>query len=515
LPKPPTFVLVLLVAGVTSTTATARAQEDDLVVPAEAPTKVPAHPAAGTPPQAEAAASQPSSPPPTAPPSSASTVPVSHDPAPSAEAAMRADVEALRGEVAALREKQDAPRPFLELWDSTRSSTTPWDLPGRDGLWVAGYMQSQYEAHQESQDQLAPGGAVVNKDRFVVRRTRLKLIGAWRFAETQIELNGDTTSGFNVNLQHAEATLHYRPDPAKVPLIAATLGLFDTPFGYELPESPRSRPFMERTTMSRAFWAGEPDLGVRLAGGLSFFRWTIAVLNGHPLGDKQYPGQDPVSAKDVVFRFGADTEPRPGLKVTGDFSVLTGRGFHAGTDATKASLQWNDLNEDGIVQPNELQGVPAQAATPSQTFSHWAIGADLQVATEDPLGALKVYGEVTVGQNIDRAFVIADPVQSGTDTRELGFYVGVTQEVMKYGLVGFRYDYYDPNADIFDKRGGQLIPFTDTVQTFSPLVGLILPHRARALVEYDVIRNYLARDPSGVPTNLKTNTLTARLQVEL
>ncbi len=428
---------------------------------------------------------------------------------------LRADIGALRQEVRELRAQQEAQHGLLEIWDGAKSSTTPWDIPGRDGIWVTGYMQSQYETHQDSQDQLAPGGVLVNKDRFLVRRARLKLIGEWKFAEAQIELNADTTNGFNVNLHHAEATLHYRPDPAKVPILQATLGLFDTPFGYELPESPRARPFMERTTMSRAFWPGEPDLGLRVSGGLGFFRWTIAAVNGHPLGSPQYAGQDPIAAKDALFRFGIDTAPRPGLKIAADVSVLSGMGFHAGTDATKASVQWNDLNEDGIVQPNELQGIPAEAATPSQSFSHWAVGADLQASYENSLGLMKLYGELAIAQNLDRGMFIADPVLTGTDTRELGWYVGFVQEVMTYGLVGFRYDYYDPNADVFDKRGGKLLPYSERIETFSPLLGVVLPHRAKALVEYDVIRNYLARDADGVPANLKMNTLTLRLQVEL
>jgi hypothetical protein len=87
--------------------------------------------------------------------------------------------------------------------------------------------------------------------------------------------------------------------------------------------------------------------------------------------------------------------------------------------------------------------------------------------------------------------------------------------VSSYGLVGFRYDYYDPNADIFDKRGGKLLPYSDRVETFSPLIGAVLPQRAKALVQYDVSRNFLARDALGVPANLKMNTLTFRLQVEL
>jgi hypothetical protein len=493
--------------GLSMSSSRALAQEDDLVVPAQPVMVAPTPPASAAPPTA-AGPVMPTLMPLPSPPLAPTFPPPPPD-------GLRADVEALREEIRALREAQKAPRPFLALWDSAKSSTTPWDIPDGDGIWLTGYMQSQYETTQDSQDQLAPGGVIVNKDRFLVRRARLKVIGAWRFAETQIEINGDTTNGFNLNLHHAEASIHYRPDPTKVPIAQLTMGLFDTPFGYELPESPRSRPFMERTTMSRAFWISEPDLGLRASGGLRFFRWTVAAVNGYPLGSKEYAGQDPIAAKDVIFRVGVDTAPSHDVKVSGDVSVLTGTGFHAGTDATKSSLQWNDLNEDGLVQVNELQGVPAQAATLSQNFPHWAVGADLQTSYEDPLGSLKVYGELTIAQNLDRSMFIADPILSGTDTRELGWYVGVTQEVMTYGLVGFRYDYYDPNADIFDKRGGLLIPYSDSIQTFSPLVGAVLPHRAEALVQYDIIRNYLARDATGVPANLKMNTLTVRLQVEL
>jgi hypothetical protein len=500
-----TFALAAVACVLASSSARAAdpQPDDDVEIQADTTPKP-----APTPASAPAAGAAPSAPPsPSAAPTPAAE-PASDD--------VHAEIQSLRDEVRAMKERDEAEhRPFLEIWPGDKSSTTPWEIPGREGLWLTGYMQSQYESHADSQDQLAPGGVLLNQDRFLVRRARLKLIGEWKWAATQIEINGDTTKGFNLNLHHAEATLHYRPDPTKVPVAQATLGLFDTPFGYELVESPRSRPFMERTTMSRAFWPGEPDLGVRLSGGYEFFRWTVGAVNGHPLGDKQYPGQDPIGAKDVIFRFGVDTKPRPELGIAADVSVLKGKGFHPGTDATKGTLQWTDLNEDGIVQPYELQAVPPAAATPSQTFDHWAVGADVQATYKSRFGKTKVYGEVTLAQNMDRAMFVADPVLTSIDTRELGWYVGVLQDVTEYGLVGFRYDYYDPNSDVLDKRGGKLLPFSEAIKTFSPVAGLVLPQRARLLFQYDIVRNYLARDAVGVPTNLQMNTWTLRLQVEL
>ncbi len=116
---------------------------------------------------------------------------------------------------------------------------------------------------------------------------------------------------------------------------------------------------------------------------------------------------------------------------------------------------------------------------------------------------------------MDRALFVADPAVTNVDQRELGYYVGVTQEVLRYGVVGFRYDFYDPNSDAFDNRGGKLIPFSEALRTYSTLVGLVLPDRARLLLQFDVNRNALARDPRGVPTNLQSNAWTVRLQVQL
>jgi hypothetical protein len=391
----------------------------------------------------------------------------------------------------------------------------PWVMPP-DGLSFGAYVQAQYETHQDSEDQLLQGGTLGNKDRYSIRRARVSLLGEWEYAAVALEVDANTTSGPQVDLRKAEASLQYRPDRKKPPMIMATLGQFDTPFGYELVESPRTRWFMERSVLSRAFWPGEPDLGLRLAGALGFFRWTIASINGNPLGESTpYALQDPLAAKDVVFRFGIDASPREDLQIAGGISATRGKGFHAGTDATKSGLQWVDINGDGMVQLIELQPIIGRAATPSQSFDRWAAGADIRVSAKTPIGVTKVYAEIVAAANMDRGLFVADPIAAGADQRELGFYAGVVQEICHYGVVGFRFDMYDPNSDALDKRGGQLLPYSQVITTASPLVGLMLPDgRARLALQYDIIHNGLARDSEGVPTNLKENTLTLRLQVQ-
>jgi hypothetical protein len=201
--------------------------------------------------------------------------------------------------------------------------------------------------------------------------------------------------------------------------------------------------------------------------------------------------------------------------VSGGVSFLTGTGFHAGTDATPNGVVWRDLNENSIIDGAELTAQPGSAATPSLTFRHWAVNADLQVALRTRLGWTRLYGELSLASNLDRAVYPADPIAAGADVRQLGAYLAVSQEVTRWGVVGFRWDYYDANSDFLDSRRGRFVPASLAVQTFSPVVGVVLPDRAKLLFQYDAIVDSLARDHRGVPTDLRNDQWTLRLQMEI
>jgi hypothetical protein len=167
-----------------------------------------------------------------------------------------------------------------------------------------------------------------------------------------------------------------------------------------------------------------------------------------------------------------------------------------------------------MIDAGELVGVPGTAATPSQDFDRWAINVDVRLSVDSLLGRTTVYGEATAGVNMDRGMFQADPIASGGDVRELGYYGAITHEVSAL-LVGVRYDYYNPNADFFLKRQGKLLPSTDSLHTTSPVLGVKIGAHARVSAQYDFNRNYLAFDERGVPTSLADNRLTVRLQGEL
>jgi hypothetical protein len=414
-----------------------------------------------------------------------------------------------------------APAPTATPAAGAAPSPAPTSEPDLDplrGIVITAYVQAQLENHEDSEDQLRPGGALMNQNRFLVRRGRVKLAREWEYSSVMLEVDGNTTSRQAFSLWHAEASVLWRggnPAPAP-PVVKLTGGIFDAPFGYELVESPRTRYFLERSVQSRAFFPSEPDLGARLSGQLGWLRYSLAFMNGDPLGEPTpYAGLDPNNHKDFVGRIGA-VVPVSNFEVSAGVSVLNGLGFVRGSDATKATLVWNDLNEDRKVQvDSEILPQPASAASPSYNFRHWAMGADLEARLKTGAGTTFLNAEIQLGSNMDRGLFIANPSIGGQDTRELGFNVAFVQEITPYAAVGFRTDYYNPNADFLGFQSGKLIPVSERVRTYSPLVAVQIPGRARLVFQYDFIRDFYGRDARGVPNDLANDAWTLRLQGEL
>jgi hypothetical protein len=383
---------------------------------------------------------------------------------------------------------------------------------------VSGYVQAQYQHSQLSQDQISADGTAENQDRFLVRRARLRIERGWDFAYATIEVDGNNENGFVFGLRRAEAALLWRaPDPTAPPLLVFRAGLTDIPFGYELFEPNRTRLFLERTTGSHALFPGDTDFGAQLSGAISVFRYALGVFDGTPVpdSDPSSAGVDLTSEKDFMARFGAETQPSKAVGVSGGVSFVNGTGLHQGTIATKGSLQWNDQSGSGTLTQGEITGIPGQAATPSATFSRWAVGADLELRLKTPIGRGLLYGEVYVASNYDRGLVVADPVETGVSLREVSWYAAYVQEVTRWGLIGLRVDAYNPNGDATSQSGGTLLPVSQTITTWSPLVGLVLPDRARLVFEYDRVLNQSGLNASGVPTQLAEDQWALRLQVQL
>jgi hypothetical protein len=387
----------------------------------------------------------------------------------------------------------------------------------RLGVYISGYLQVQYGQNELSEDQLLQGGAPLNQNRFSVRRGRLRVNGRWKYVRTDFELDGSNSRGPSVSPRRASISgVLPSSDDKAPPWLLLTVGLTEIPLGLELQQGQDELLFLERTTGSLAFFPGPVDTGGKLEAAYGPLRLQAAVMNGVPLDDRAGgpSGLDPTGKPDYIGRIGVDVSPIEPLRIAAGASFLSGKGFHPGSDATKSVLQWDDQNADGEFSTTEVVQVAGRGALPSSTFDRWAVGADVEVDFKTPIGWTRLYGELVLATNLDRALYVADPTLGGSDIRELSWYAAFTQDVTEYGFVGLRYDVYDPNSDLVDSRRGKSIPDDASLITISPLAGVRWHNVGRLTFQYDRVEDSLARDKRGVPTDVANNQWTLRAQGE-
>jgi hypothetical protein len=380
-------------------------------------------------------------------------------------------------------------------------------------LSLTGFLQSDVQWEQASQDQLDPAThQPLNDTRFLIRRARLKPEVRYGFVSGLIEADFNTLQGAQARIIGAEVSATWQRKNET--LLQGTLGQFKIPFGLEVPQSDRERLFMERSTVMRALFPGEYDLGLRAQGQWRFVRYALAWMNGQPIGEKQFADQAPLSPRDLVGRVGIDAEAVTGVRIEAGFSGLAGSGFHPGTAATKDQIVWRDTNGDNLAQAAELQIIPGQPAQPSAAFGHQALGGDLRVTLDLlPFGRTVVLGELVWAKNLDRAIVPADPVAVGRDLRGLGGYAALTQELTRWAAVGVRYDRYNPDLDALDSRAGQVMSRDLSFSTLAVTAAFIYRPVLRVIAEYDHNTNALGRDAQGAPTNLASDAFIMRGEV--
>lgn len=380
-------------------------------------------------------------------------------------------------------------------------------------LDLTGYVQADAVAwSQASVDELDPStGQPLNEDRFLIRRGRLRAEAHRDALSAAIEFDGNTQAGPAARVVSAQVGWTFAPGDQ--PLAVVTAGLFKIPFGVEVPASERDKPFLEPPAVSRALFPGNYDAGAMAAGRYGLARWSLAIMNGAPVGDAQWKGKDPASSYDVVGRLGADVAGPRRLRIEAGVSALSGTGLHPGTPPTKDGIQWVDDNQNGRVDPTEIQIVPGSPGEPSHTFSRNALGADLQVHwCLCALGVGSAFVEAALATNLDRGLVYADPVAASRDLRQLGFALGAVQDVGDHLQVGARYDRYDADRDAMDREGVDLI---NVHKVFSTLAVMATArwYDARVIVEYDHERNPFGRGDDGAPATRAADRLTFRAQV--
>lgn len=133
-------------------------------------------------------------------------------------------------------------------------------------LKLSGYVQARYQYT----DSTPPLSA------FSVRRARIKAEYQGDWSRYMVQIDGMGGVDF---IRDAEATL-MEPWSGKQ-YISLTAGLHKVPFGIEGPTSSSDREFPERSRMTRSFFPGERDRGVKLAFHYKFLWAYAGVYDGN------------------------------------------------------------------------------------------------------------------------------------------------------------------------------------------------------------------------------------------
>lgn len=388
-----------------------------------------------------------------------------------------------------------------------------------DHVHVGGFAQVDFLHRQISRDELSDGSREpLNETGFLLRNARLGVAGEWRYVGARAQADF-FSNGLGVRPATVDVHAQWPGKIGKPPIVRLSVGLLRVPFGFENhDQTDVARFFGERSLVSHALIPGLFDVGAQLSGHFWAIDWALGVHNGQPVGAPGFGYRDPNRAKDYVGRVHTRGHLTPWFDAGLGFSFLTGKGFSAGTSPTKDSFDWVDLNEDGRVSVAELIPIAGSAGRPSQNFSRWGVGADVQLRFAIPkLGTMMLYAEGAIASNLDRAIAIADPVLLGRDQRGIGWYGGLTQAFTRHASIGFRYDEYYPSLDALEPFDGRTVVTRRPFRTFASGIAAHLragPRiRARLLVEYEHQRNSLGRSATGRPEQLPNDTLRVRSEV--
>lgn len=282
-------------------------------------------------------------------------------------------------------------------------------------LRLSGYVQARWE-YQEAVVYNTTSADAPAQNGFHIRRGRFKAVydADWSQYVLQIDV---VPAG--VTIKEGYATIKLPKDFA----IDAGLQLF--PFGYEVySRSSSDLDTLERAAVTRAFLAGEYDLGVALRGKLSLVSFKVGVFNGNGI-DSGQSGRDNDQLKDIIGR------------ATVDLGMLT---------AGVSGWYGRTIN---------------YARADDEDYPRVRYAADLQLFLDLlPFGGTALKGEYMWGQTTIGTAGSGDTSNGGAG-RNLpgltsdapvptgaGWYAIVTQNVAKHWQLAAKYESYVPDRSV-------------------------------------------------------------------
>ncbi len=384
---------------------------------------------------------------------------------------------------------------------------------------ISGYIQAQYQKADSMGIKSFSGGDFDAKtdNRFAVRRGRLKFAYSGNLSTAVVQFEA-TEKGVSIKDAYLAFTEPW------LQAFTVTGGVFNRPFGFEVPYSSSSLESPERARFNQTLFPGEEDLGASLtfqmpkASPWSFIKVEAGLFAGNGINPefdkkKDFIGhigiQKAIYQEKIRFGFG--------------LSYYNG-GVYQGT--TNAYKIWED------------NGVKAFFTTPAGADSIGSFqkrqykGADAQFTVETAVGLTTLRGEYVMGIQPGQSKTSTSPTSDFTkvtapatvpDTYLRNFksgYILLVQSISHTPItLVAKYDFYDPNTKI----NGDIIGLTTSGAKASTAADLkyttlglgaifAVSNNVKITAYYDMVNNEKSRSLAGYSKDLKDNVFTLRLQ---
>jgi len=418
---------------------------------------------------------------------------------------------------------------------------------------LTGYIQAQYQVADTSGIKSYAGGdfPTTSDKRFLVRRGRIK--AAYVSALSQVVFQFDISEkGFATKDAYAQFTEPF------LQAFSIKAGIYNRPFGYEIPYSSSVRETPERGRMSQIIFPGERDLGASIifnppkTSRFNFISLEAGMFNGTGIAsdfDKQ---------KDFIGHLGISKSTKSEKIKYGLGASYYKGGWREGTTSYYQGIE---------TLANGTKAFTKHVGTIGAIATREYIGGDAQFSVETPIGITTIRGEYIMGTQPGTSSSTASPAAqptgstttsySGTASGNItipanpvdttihvslpvtitaststpnsdaylrkfnGAYFYFIQNVkfIKTDLV-VKYDWYDPNTDVAGNDINQLgvtsangkLGAADIKYTTLGL-GLVFhwDQNVKIMAYYDMVTNE-STQITGYIKDLKDNVFTLRVQ---
>jgi len=393
---------------------------------------------------------------------------------------------------------------------------------------VTGYIQAQYQKADSMGITSFSGGDFDAKtdNRFAVRRGRIKFAYTGTLSNYVLQLEA-TEKGVSIK----DAYLNFTEPWLQA--FTVTGGVFNRPFGFEVPYSSASLESPERARFNQTLFPGEEDLGASLtfqmpkASPWNFIKVEAGLFAGNginPEFDKK---------KDFIGHIGIQKSVfNETVKYGFGVSYYNGGVYQGTANAYK-------MSESGGV--NVFLKTPA-SDTIGTFHKREYKGFDAQLTVETAIGLTTLRGEYVYGTQPGQSKKTASPTSdftkvSGTatipDTYVRDFnagYLFLSQTIARTPLTLIvKYDFYDPNTKLKGNEIGKSVvgavykATNEADLKYSTLgVGMLfaVSSNVKITAYYDMVTNEktanlkpdFTKSNSNYSKDLKDNVFTLRLQ---